>query len=224
MRAEARPPQRKWPWMVAGAVVVALVITGGVLYVNRPAAAPTEFTAAPSPPPSTAPIDVDPTGCLGGDGRDAAMVLAAQAEAPHTSNGAVEFATAFMRWGFQYPVPDEAQVDQVAEHVLSADSPYDIRGSYANSPNTSGSLVPNGTPFFLSTLPGTWNLESYSDEEAVVTIGTGIVIDGELHPTFRLAKTFTLVWEGSRWMFESTSLERTTEELFSIGTAFAGGC
>lgn len=225
MRAEARPPRRKWPWIVSGAAVAALIVAGGLWYANRD----NGLVPYPTTPTATAPMptqvpDVDPTGCLGGEARDAAMVLEAQKLAPHTSNGAVEFATAFMRWGFQYPVPDAEDVDQVATKVIPADSPYDIRASYESNPNTSGALVPDGTPFYLSTVPGVWNLESYSGDEAVVTIGTGIVINGELHPTFRMAKTFTLAWDGTQWMFESTSLDRTTEELYSIGTGFTGGC
>ncbi|WP_448812174.1 hypothetical protein [Agromyces bauzanensis] len=168
--------------------------------------------------------DWEPTGCLGGDARDAAMVLAAQEEAPHTSNGAVEFATALMRWMHQYPVPAADDVAAVEASVVSSGSPYDLTAAYADDPNTSGALVPNGTPFYLSTVPGVWNLESYADDAATVTVGAGVVINGELHPTFRMAKTFTLVWEEGHWTFDEASLDRTTEELFSIGTSYTGGC
>ncbi|WP_448002717.1 hypothetical protein [Agromyces bauzanensis] len=181
--------------------------------------------ASPTPPSeATAAPDVDPAGCLGGDARDARMVLAAQDEAPHTSSGAVEFATSLLRWMHQYPVPAATDVSAVEASVLASDSPYDLSAAYDGGPNTSGALVSDGTPFFLSTVPGVWNLESYGKDRATVTVGAGVVINGELHPTFRMAKTYTLVWEGGHWTFDQASLDRTTEELFSIGTPYTGGC
>lgn len=224
MRAEARPPRRKWPWIVSGAAVAALVVGGAVWYGARNTDVTTEPTASPSATSTSAPVDVEPTGCLGGDTRDATMVLAAQAGAPHTSNGAVEFATALMRWMHQYPVPPAEDVAEVEEAVIASGSPYDLVSAYAGEPNTSGALVPDGTPFALSTVPGVWNLESYADDTATVTVGAGVVINGELHPTFRMAKTFTLDWEGGHWTFDQASLDRTTEELYSIGTPYTGGC
>lgn len=226
MRAEARPPRRKWPWIVAGVACLTLVVGGAVWYGGRTIAAPTptaspEASSAPVSPESS---DLEPTGCLGGEARDAGMVLAAQEEAPHNSGGAVEFATALFRWMHQHPVPDAADVAEVEAAALAEGSPYDLTAAYATNPNTSGALVPDGTNYYLSTVPGVWNLEDYADAEATVTVGAGVVIDGELHPTFRMAKTYTLVWEDGHWTFEQASLDRTTEELFSIGTPYTGGC
>ncbi|MGW4928623.1 hypothetical protein ACWEOH_05650 [Agromyces sp. NPDC004153] len=224
MRTEARPPRRKWPWIVGGVIVVAALIVAGVWFRASTSNPPTVPTAAPNTPNAETPLDPDPTGCLGGDARDAAMVLAAQKAAPHTSNGAVEFATALMRWMHQYPVPPAEDISAVDASLVASGSPYDLTSAYASNPNTSGALVPDGTPFFLSTIPGVWNLESYADDTATVTVGTGIVINGELHPTFRMAKTFTLDWEDEHWTFDQASLDRTTEELFSIGTPYTEGC
>lgn len=224
MRAEARPPRRKWPWIVAGAAVAALVVAGGVWYVNRPGDAPTEPTAAPSASPSTSPVDVDPTGCLGGDGRDAAMVLAAQTDAPHTSNGAVDFAASFVRWVGQYPVPNQDEAKQLQAAVIAPTSTYDLPTFLAGEPNLSGGLVPNGTDFYMSTVPGVWNLESYSDNEAVVSVGTGLVIEGALHPTFRTSAMYKLSWGKDGWMVEAAMQPRPTEQLFPMGTGFTEGC
>ncbi|GAA1062031.1 hypothetical protein [Agromyces bracchium] len=213
------------PWILAAAAAIALTVAGGVWITDRwnadgDHAAPMTSDDATATPT----FDADPTGCLGGGSRDAAMVLAAQDQAPHTSNGAVEVAAAVLRWMHQYPVPSVDDIDQFEQQLVASSSPYDLASAYADDPNTSGSLVPDGTPFHLSTVPGVWHLESYSDVDAVVTVGAGLVIDGELHPTFRMAKTFTLTWADDGWQFDEASLDRTTEELFAIGTPFTGGC
>jgi len=203
---------------------VALVVAGGVWYVNRPGDAPTEPTAAPSASPSTAPVDGDPTGCLGGDARDAAMVLAAQAEAPHTSNGAVEVAAALVRWSRRYPVPSQEEASLVQAALIAPEAGYDLASTFAGDPNLSASLVPNGEEFYLSTVPGVWNLEAYAGEIARVSVGTGVVVNGELHPTFRISTMYTLVWTDAGWIVTAANPPRPTEELFSIGTGFTEGC
>lgn len=225
MRTEARPPRRKWPWIVTGAAIAALVVAGGIWYAaNLPDKAPILIgTPSPvTPPPSS--DDVQPTGCMGGDIRDAAMVLAAQKAAPHTSNGAVEFAAAFVRWMGQFPVPTQEEAGTIQSAVVAPDSEYDLPAFLAKNPNVSGSLVPDETPFYVSTVPGVWNLESYSDDSARVSIGTGIVINGELHPTFRLSSTYTLEWGNAGWMVLEANQPRPTEELFPLGSGFTEGC
>lgn len=224
MRTEARPPRRRWPWIVLAAVVLALVLAGGIWWAYSPRLQPVEPSAAPSAPTSSAPVDVEPTGCLGGDARDAAMVLAAQKAAPHTSNGAVEFATAYVRWLTRYPVasPEEAETVQTAAVVDG--TTYDLVGSLMAKPNLSGALVPNEEAFYISTVPGVWNLESYGGETAEVSVGVGVVINGELHPQFRISTMLSLAWDGDAWRVDHANQARTTEDLFSIGTGYTGGC
>jgi hypothetical protein len=224
MRAEARPPRRKWPWIVSGAAVAALIVVVGIWYGARANDTPTEPTAGPSAPGTSAPVDVEPTGCLGGDERDAAMVLAAQAGAPHTSNGAVEFATSYVRWLTRYPVPSQEEAEEVEAAAVVDSASYDLVGSLAAEPNLSGSLVPNGEEFYVSTVPGVWNLESYADDTAEISVGVGVVINGELHPQFRISTMLTLSWENEGWHVAQANQPRTTEELFSIGTGYTGGC
>ncbi|SIO30378.1 hypothetical protein SAMN05443544_3944 [Agromyces cerinus subsp. cerinus] len=152
------------------------------------------------------------------------MVLAAQKAAPHTSNGAVEFATSYVRWLTRYPVPSPAEAEAVEAAAVVDPANYDLVGSLAADPNLSGSLVPNGQEFYVSTVPGVWNLESYADDTAEVSVGVGVVINGELHPQFRISTMLTLSWEGGAWHVDHANEPRTTEELFSVGTGYTEGC
>jgi hypothetical protein len=152
------------------------------------------------------------------------MVLAAQAEAPHTSNGAVEFATSFVRWLTRYPVPSQEEANTVEAAAVADSATYDLQGFLADEPNLSASLVPNGEEFHVSTVPGVWNLETYSDDSAEVSVGVGVTINGELHPQFRISTMLTLNWTSDGWRIAQGNEPRTTEELFSIGTGYTGGC
>ncbi|WP_368499896.1 hypothetical protein [Herbiconiux sp. A18JL235] len=185
-------------------------------------------TSAPTPTPSTTVIaDQDPTGCLGGPSRDAVMLLAAQAAAPHTTNGAVEVAAAMVRWTFRYPGPGRDEANQVADAVIAPTATpgfSDLAAAAAANPNPSQGVVPDGTPFYLSTVPGVWHVESAEPDRVEVSVGSGYVIDGELSPQLRSASTFTLVWQEGAWKLESGSFTRTTQDLYAIGTTFTGGC
>ena len=140
-----------------------------------------------------APVDVEPTGCLGGDARDAAMVLAAQKAAPHTSNGAVEFAAALVRWSRRYPVPtqEEARAVQAAPSSPQVRLTTSLRRSKA-TPTCRRRSCRTAKPFYVSTVPGVWNLESYSDDTARVSIGTRARDQRRVAPTFRLSTMYTL--------------------------------
>ena len=224
MRAEARPPRRRWPWIIAGAVVVAALVVVGVWYGTRSSSPPTAPTVAPSATTRATTADVAPTGCLGGEGRDAAIVLAAQKAAPHTSNGAVEVAAALVRWSRRYPVPTQEEANAVQAALISPKADFNLAAAFQGDPNLSSSLVPDGEEFYVSTVPGVWNIESYSGDSARVSIGTGLVINGELHPTFRLSSMYTLTWSKAGWTVVSANQPRPTEQLFPIGTSFTKGC
>ena len=152
------------------------------------------------------------------------MVLAAQKAAPHTSNGAVEFATSYVRWLTRYPVPSSAEAETIAGAAIVDPSSYKLVSSLASDPNLSGSLVPNGQPFYVSTVPGVWNLESYSGDTAEVSVGAGLLINGELHPQFRISAMLTLKWKDDAWRVDHANQSRPTEELFSVGTGYTKGC
>lgn len=223
MRTPAKPRRRIWPWIVlaAIAVIIAIAVTNTLQQAGvTPTAAPT----ATSAPTSTAP-DVQPIGCLGGEARDSAMVLRAQAEASHSTNGAIEVATAFVRWLNQYPYPSDQDIAAVEDAAVSATAPtQDVAGFFASKPNLSGGLVQDEQTYYLSTIGGVYHLESGAPDSVVASIGTSLVIDGELSPTLKGSITVSMVWEDDRWKFVSSEGMRTTEDLFAIGREFTEGC
>jgi hypothetical protein len=218
--------------VIVGAAILigALIIAGAVYFGSQadtaaPTAEPTMPIASSTPSPSTTPVDAEPTGCLGGETRDAAMVLAAQQAAPHTSTGGVEVAAAFVRWLIQFPYPSAADADKVAATGLAADAPTkNLSEFFVTSPNLSGGLVPDSTEYYLSTIPGVWHIESASNDEVVATIGTGLVEQGALSPQLKGSLTVTVHWENDGWKFVKSDGTRTTEDLFSIGAPFTSGC
>lgn len=223
MRAKAKPRRRIWPWIVAAAVVIIVIIAvantlrqAGV----TPTAAPTGAVQTSTVAPAGA-----PTGCLGGSGRDAAMVVSAESAAAHTQSGAVEVAAAFVRWLNQYPYPTAGDIAQIEKRAISKDAPtQDIAGFFATEPNLSGGLVENGQTYYLSTLPGVWHIESQTEDDVRVSVGTALVIEGALSPTLKGSITVDVKWEAGSWKFVSSAGTRTTQDLFAIGTPFEAGC
>ena len=76
----------------------------------------------------------------------------------------------------------------------------------------------------MSTVPGVWALESAATDRVEVTIGTGFVVDGALSTTLRSSITVTLDWQGGAWKIADAKGSRPTQNLYSIGTTFTGGC
>jgi hypothetical protein len=219
-----------WIWILAGLVVVAgiavfatLIITNG-----KSDAEPTHNPGSSSEPTQSAtPGDADttPTGCLGGIGRDAAMVLEAQDLAPQTSTGAVEVAAAFVRWLNQYPYPTAEDARLIQTHALAKEAPtQDIAGFFEGGPNLSGGLVPDHTDYYLSTVAGVYHIESVSPEAATISIGTSLVENGAISPSLKGSITVSLAWEDGGWKFVSSEGTRTTEDLFAVGQDFTDGC
>lgn len=206
--------------VVVAAVIVVLILTNGSNKTNGPTSSPMPTVKASQS------ADAAPTGCLGGRGRDAAMLLAAQKAAPHTTNGAVELATAMVRWSFRYPGTSVGDAQTVSDAIISSTASAkfkDLAGTAAQNPNTSGGAVPDGTPFYLSTSNGVWHVESNSTDAVAVSIGAVYVVNGAVSPQLRSSTTFSLVWERGAWRIKSGSIDRTTEDLFRIGEAFTGG-
>jgi hypothetical protein len=192
---------------------------------NQPAPPPTsDATIEPAPTDTEAP-DLDPTGCLGGPNRDADMLLSAQAEAPQTTNGAVEVAAAFTRWIQRYPLPSSGEAELVGRDILADSSFTDDLPDYLSAGrDLSGGIVEAGQTYYMSTVPGVWHVESAEPSVAEVSVGTGFVIDGSLSPNLSSSITITLEWSDSGWRVADAGGERGTEELYSIGTAFTEGC
>jgi hypothetical protein len=153
------------------------------------------------------------------------MVLGAEKLAPHTTNGAVEVATAFVRWLNQYPYPAANTYSVIERNGLAKSAPtQDLTSFFASDPNLSGGFVPDDTAYYASTVPGVYHVESVTTDSVSASIGTGFVVNGALSPTLRGSITVTVHWERGSWKFVSSKGMRTTENLYSIGTPFTAGC
>lgn len=235
----------RWP-LVIGAAAAVVIVGGGVVFAttrgDEPTAAPTSSTSGsgapaasvtPSPTAtgsSGAGDDEDaapPTGCLGGQDRDAVMVLAAQKAAGHTSYGAVEVATAFYRFIWQSPVPALSDVQTVESDVISSgasDEYRDLAAIYKRYPNVSNGDVADGTPFHLSTTNGLWMVDPHSTADRVtVNVAAGYVVDGALSPTKSTAQGFVMVWQDGAWHVDGGA-KPNAQQLANGGVRYTGGC
>jgi hypothetical protein len=226
MRAQAKRPRRIWPLILALVVVVIAVIatlaTNAAKAPTTPGASPSESPSASASPTA---VDAAPTGCLGGNSRDSAMILEAAKQASHDTPGAVSLAASFVRWIQRYPYPSVDEASAVEEGVLANPSFTDNLVSYlAAEPDLSGGIVPSGTTYYMNNLPGVWKVESASADQVVVSIGSGFVIDGALSSTLRSSITITLVWQDSQWRVANADGTRTPAELYQVGAPLEGGC
>ncbi|WP_156109877.1 hypothetical protein, partial [Cryobacterium sp. MLB-32] len=171
MRMVTASGRSRWPYVI-GAAVIVVAIGGGLAYnITRPA--PATVAAPPSSTPTvtgTTPggdtslgDDVAPTGCLGGLDRTADMVLTAQAEAKHTTFGAVEVATAFYRWLWQYPSPDTSGSEKVGAEVIASTAPANWRNVTAQYNSESWKAITaeyqaRGGEFHTSSTNGLWRV------------------------------------------------------------------
>ena len=237
MRMVTASGRSRWPYVI-GAAVIVVAIGGGLAYnITRPA--PATVAAPPSSTPTatgTAPSgdtnlgdDVAPTGCLGGLDRTADMVLTAQAEAKHTTFGAVEVATAFYRWFWQYPSPQNSESDLIGSEVIAATAPdswKNVTGQYESSAwnGRTADYKARGGEFHTSSTNGLWRITEASTADRVnVEMTLGTVIDGALSPTKATLSGFVMVWEGNAWHIE-TGIPVDETKLTNGGTRFTGGC
>jgi hypothetical protein len=206
--------------VVAAGVVIALRLSAPGPERDSPGGAGIDPAAPPDPVETTA---ATVSGCLGGDTRDAAMLIAAQESAGHSESGAVEVAAAFVRWLNQYPYPED--IERVQQEAISSEAPTrDLVAFFDSEPDLSGGLVAESEPYWLSTVSGVYYVESAEADAVTASIGTALVRDGELSPSLKGSITVTVSWEDGRWTFVRSEGTRTTEDLFSIGTPFGGGC
>lgn len=224
-----------WPALIAAVVVAAALVAFFVIRAGAdPGPAPTTAptTAAPSVEPEPhdhAPVDTGdaPTGCLGGSGRDLAMVRATQQQAPHTAFGAVEVAASFYRWVMQYPTPPNGDVETASTELFAttaSPAERDLAGVYAQRGDQLVDDVPAGTPFFLSTRDGRWLVEETSTEDRVtVNLLTSYVIDDVMSVDRVQMLGLVMVWEDGAWRAEG-AVRPNTEAVQLGGTDFTGGC
>ena len=227
MRAEAKPRRRTWPWIVIAILAISGVIIG-VSIANRTwgsGGTPTDTPPGASADPTDSPTAGEPSGCLGGANRDSAMLLAASDEAAFDKVGAVEFATAFVRWIQRYPYPSADEALAVQQRALASKSfTSDLARYLEDEPDLSGGIVAPGQSYYMNTVPGVWYVESFEGGNAVVSIGSGFVIDGALSANLRSSITISLTWDGDRWRVTDADGTRTPAELYQIGTDFEEGC
>ena len=237
MRMYTKAGRSRWPYVI-GATVVVVAVAGGIAYsATQPSREPT--AEAPSTPSASAPSGgssgagddedgVAPTGCLGGQDRNADMVLATQKAAKHTSFGAVEVATSFYRYLWQYPYPSATENETVSATVVAdtaTDEWKDIAASYqAAGDDATQGVVPAGTPFHTSTTNGLWRVtEDSTADRVTVELATGFVIDGALSATKAAGIGLVMVWQNGTWQVESgTTVDQT--KLAAGGNRYTGGC
>ena len=155
------------------------------------------------------------------------MVLTAQAEAKHSTYGAVEVATAFYRFVWQGPYPAAADAATVSDATMSAGTPEsyrDLAGTYASTADLTNGEVEPGVPFHLSTTNGLWLVGQDSTADRVtVNIAAGYVVNGELSPTKATAQAFVMVWEDGAWHVAEGE-QPDAEKLSAGGNRYTGGC
>lgn len=236
MRMHTTSGRSLWPALITAAVVLGALVA---FLVTRPSA---QATATPTTSPTTTPAStttttttaappVDtgaaPTGCLGGSGRNLAMIVATQKKAPHSAYGAVEFAASFYRWVMQYPTPTTDQVAAAAGTAISAAPAANVSNlasAYAERGDHLIDTVPAGTPFFLSTRGGKWLVdESSTNDRVIVHVMAPYVINGTVSTTDALGEGFVVVWENDAWRVQE-ALKPNTSAVETGGTFFTGGC
>lgn len=226
---DGRRRRRRWPIVLVVLVAVAGLVTGVSMWFQKfppsstTSTAPTEPVASFSPTVPAAGLADPPNGCIAGTGSvGATPFLAAAAKAPHTTTGAVEVAGAYQRWGARSPWPTVAESEQVVKELAAPDADASITGL----PKRMATLNAEGSigDARLTLTDGRYIVESASpDDVAVSTAGT-VIQNGQPVPDRAQTNTFTLTWKSSRWMLVSAHPSRTTEDLFTNGARFAGGC
>jgi len=201
-------------------ILIAATVAGALWFSSQNPGGSAQPIGEPanSPPPFAA----EPTGCLV-PGQDLQMLLATQKQAPHTTTGAVEFSAALLRWLYQYPNPTAKDSAVAQPKVVASTSPFDLVETFSGNPNTSNSLVPNDTDFYLTTTISKYLVESYTDGSASVTVNGVVHVNGALNPQLVIATTYALIWEQNAWRVVSSSRPEPGR-LASVGKAFTGGC
>lgn len=215
--ADARRGFPRWTWLVVGiAVVVALVAGVSAWYQGRPQAAGP--SAAPTVTTGTA---AAPSGCLAGASNEAAGLLKAQEDAPHSEAGAVGFAAAVLRWIAQYPRPSAGDGATVSAAILAEGATGTVANLAANL--AAAKPLPGVTSGSLNFADGRYVVEEATPDMVRVTVGGAEVRNGK--PTDqKIASTITVVWEDAAWKVRSDGNDRTLDDLFATGSAFSGGC
>jgi hypothetical protein len=236
MRMYDKAGRSRWP-LAIGAAVVVVAVAGGIVYTTTQSGSEPVAVETVTPTPtatggaSGAGDDeggVAPTGCLGGQDRNSLMVRDAQRAAGHNTFGAVEVATSFYRFYWQYPYAPAEQLDEVSGAVIGSNAPDSFKQLSASfegvGDNPTQGKVPAGTPFHMSTTNGLWKVsEESTPDRIIVSLAAGYVIDGALSPTEAGVAGFVMVWEQDAWHIES-GVGPDQDLLAAGGTRYTGGC
>lgn len=211
-----RPKRRLWPWLVGGGVVVLVAaIVLGVLYGARGSGTPdpTPTGDASTPAPTGTGVDA----CLGGPDLTADQLFTAQRAAAHTPEGAVSYAASFIRYVLQLPLPEDLEQAASWNSDLSADwwSSYESSMESWTGPN----------PFSVTTVNGSYAVQNYTPDSAVVTLSLPMVVDGAITsrtfvPTVTLGQTVAGSWTVTG--VDNSAAEDATK--LTDSTDFTGGC
>jgi hypothetical protein len=155
------------------------------------------------------------------------MLLAALKSAPHTTYGAVEAATAFYRWSYRFPVPSAADVTAVRAAFVpqdSAKSAASLLAGYQRNPNPASGVVPDATPFFVTTVGGRWTAQpGRAASEQLIAVQGPYVIDGAVSPTKTATGAFKMRWVEGAWRVAGLA-KGDPVQAAAGGTNFTAGC
>lgn len=226
--------RKRWPWAVGGGIGAVVLIVGGAVAYNelKPDNTPGPVSTSVLPPaPSSTPRPTGsaptfdgrgPNGCAGGEAINADMVLNAQAEAEHNTDGAVEVAAAFTRWLVRSPLPSQEEAQKLERDAMAQDAKVDDLAVFvAQSPEL---LPTEGTEAHLSTLNGVWQIESSAADAVTASIGTRILVDGAVDPANAGSVTVDVKWEDGAWKIVNGEFRVAVDVLFQNGIEFDGGC
>ncbi|WAH99755.1 hypothetical protein [Arthrobacter sp. MMS18-M83] len=213
------------PWLKVALIItilVVLVVAVASWYALRPAP---QAVVDPTPTATSAPVGPGlANGCLAGPDRTAAALIAAQGKAPHTTLGAIELTAAFLRWQAQYPFPPAGDSGLVSKTMAAAKATPDMKdlaGTFSARP-----VAQPGQTITTSMAQGKYFVESAEADQAQITVGSTVVINGTaVDPQNRgVSFTVTLVWESGVWKISKMEPSRVPDQVFSQGTSFVGGC
>lgn len=207
-------PRRRWLWgAIAGGAVVVVAVAGLSIYGatrGGPSAEP-QPTAVPS---TSAAGGVD--GCLGGAELTAQKLVDAQLSAPQTPEGAVSFAASFARYTLQIPVPTDSKTVATSNRL---NTQWWTRWA-EQSTSWSG---PN--PVSATTVNGTYRIDSYTPDEAIITLSLPWVVDGAISPSRTFEPTVTVQRAvGGNWVVSGMDASGEGNKSDAGTTAIPGGC
>jgi len=217
-----RSGRPRWLWVLLALVLAVIVAVVAVaVFAGRghdTTSQPQPGPAAAGPAPNNGPGGTLADGCLGGRADLDQAVLIAQKQAPLTPAGAAAFTATVMRWSFETPSP--ANQAATAQQILAPDA------TPAAKQSLSSTVDRQGWTASISTLAGSFYIESFTNSSATVSLrlgGTGTK-DGVSTDPAVLGGTMYLEAVAGVWRYRDHTYGRPLAEMDQIGTPYAGGC